>query len=68
MKKKRLHKNIKDFKIARRVPIVASIPVLVQCVKDLVLLCAVVWVTDAAQIWCCCGFGVGRQLQLRFDP
>ena len=21
-----------------------------------------------AQIWCCCGWGVGWQLQLRFDP
>ena len=24
------------------------------------------WVTDAAQIWCCCG--IGQQLQLQFDP
>ena len=28
----------------------------------------VVWVKDAAQIPCCCGCGVGWQLQLRFDP
>ena len=36
------------------------IPGLAQWVKDLVLLCAVVWVPDVAQIWC----GCGRQLYL----
>ena len=35
-----------------------SIPGLAQCVKDLALPCAVVWVTDAAQVcWCSCGVG-----------
>ena len=32
-----------------------SIPDLLRWVKDPELLGAVVWVTDAAQIWCCCG-------------
>ena len=31
-----------------------SNPSLTQWVKDLVLLWAVVWVADMAQIWCCC--------------
>ena len=37
-------------------------------VGDLALLGAVVQVTDMAQISCCCGFGVGWQLQLQFSP
>ena len=37
-----------------------STPGLVQWVKDLALPQAVV--TDVAQIWCCCGFGVDRKL------
>ena len=41
---------------------------LTQWVKDLVLPGAVVWLTDTAQILCCCGCGVGRQLQLQFNP
>ena len=32
------------------------------------LLWVVVWVTDAPQIWCCYGCGVGRHLQLWFNP
>ena len=44
------------------------IPVLAQWFKDPTLLQAVSWVTDVAQILCCCGCGVGQQLQLRFDP
>ena len=48
--------------------IVGSIPGLSQWVKDLVLLWAVVLVADSAQIWCCCGCGVGWQLQLWLDP
>ena len=40
------------------------IPGLNQWVKDPALLQAVAQVEDAAQIWCCCGFGVGWQLQL----
>ena len=35
------------------------IPGLTQCVRDLVLLWAVVQVTDTAQIWRCCGCGCG---------
>ena len=31
------------------------IPDLTQWVRDLILPCDVVWVTDAAQIWHCCG-------------
>ena len=41
-----------------------SIPGLTQWVKDPVLQ----QVTTAAQIWRCCGCGVGQQLQLQFDP
>ena len=45
-----------------------SIPGLAQWAKDLVLPWATVWVTDAAQIWCYYGCGIGWQLQLQFDP
>ena len=45
-----------------------SIPGLAQWVKDLALPWAEMWVTDAAQSHCCCGCGVGWQLQLQFDP
>ena len=41
-----------------------SIPGLDKWVKDLVMLWAVVWAADAAQVWSCCGCGVGQQLQL----
>ena len=41
-----------------------SIPGLAQWVKDPTLLQAVAEVTDAFQIWHCCGCGVGQQLQL----
>ena len=41
-----------------------SIPSLAQWVKDLALMQAVAEVTDVAQIWCCCGCGIGRWLQL----
>ena len=37
---------------------------LTQWVKDLALLQAAAYVTDAAQIHCCCGCGVGLQQQL----
>ena len=43
-----------------------SIPGLNQWVKDLALLQDLV--SDAAEILRCCGCGVGRQLQLLFDP
>ena len=36
---------------------VGSIPGLAQCVGDPVLLWAVVYVIDTAQILCCCGTG-----------
>ena len=42
------------------------IPDLTQWVKDLALRLAVLYVTDTALIWSCCG--VGRQLQLQLDP
>ena len=44
-----------------------SIPGLAQWVKDAVLPCAMVWVSDLAQIWHCCGCGCGRWLQLQFN-
>ena len=37
-------------------------------VTDLVLSRAVVQVADAAQVWCCCGCGIGQQLYLQFEP
>ena len=40
------------------------IPGLAQWVKDLLQLQAVVQVTDAVQISCFCGCGVGQQLEL----
>ena len=40
---------------------VGSIPGLAQWVKDLELAQAATQATDAAQIWCFCGCGVGRQ-------
>ena len=48
--------------------VVGSIPGPTQWVNDPALLRAVVQVTDVAQISCCYGCGVGRQLQLQFDP
>ena len=45
-----------------------SIPGPTQWVKDLVLLWAAVYVTDAARILCGYGYGVGRQLYLQFSP
>ena len=33
-----------------------------------ILCCCELKVTDAAQIWHCCGYSAGRQLQLLFDP
>ena len=38
------------------------IPGWAQWLKDPALLSAAVWVADAAQMPCCCGCGVGRQL------
>ena len=47
---------------------VGLIPGLAQWVKDLVLLWSVVQVTDMAQVWCCCGSGIGQQQQLWLNP
>ena len=41
-----------------------SIPGLVQWVKDPVLPSAAVLVADTSRIPCCCGCGVGQQVQL----
>ena len=46
--------------------VVGSIPGLIQWVKDLALPWAVVEVTDVAHIWHC--YGIGRRLQLWFNP
>ena len=45
-----------------------SIADLAQWVKDPVLPQTVAYITDEAQLWHCCGCGVGWQLQLQFDP
>ena len=42
------------------------IPGLAQWVKDLTLLQIAAWVTDTAPI--CHGYGIGRHLQVQFDP
>ena len=42
----------------------SSIPGPTQWVKDPALLQSAVHITDAAPIWRCCGWGVGRQLHL----
>ena len=47
---------------------VGLIPGLAQWVKDLALSWAVGWVEDVPRIWCYCGWGIGRQLLLPFDP
>ena len=43
-------------------------PYSAQWVKDPALLQAAVWVTDAAQIWCCPGCGVAQQLRIQLEP
>ena len=45
-----------------------SIPGIAEWVKDLTLLQAMAWVTDGAQIPCCCDCGIGLQLQFWLDP
>ena len=44
------------------------IPAFPQLVKDSALPQAAASVTDAVWIRCCHGCGVGRQVQLQFDP
>ena len=45
-----------------------SIPGLTQWVKDPMLSQAMVYITDTAWIWSCCGCGIGQQLLLQFNP
>ena len=50
--------------LTRNRVVVGSIPGLARWVKDPALLQVAAWITDAAQILCCSGHGVGQQLQL----
>ena len=45
-----------------------SIPGLAQWIKNPVLPQAEANITDVTKIPHCCGFGLGQQLQLPFDP
>ena len=45
-----------------------SSPGFAQWVKDLVLLHAAAQVTDAVQIWSCCGCGVGHRYSSNWTP
>ena len=45
-----------------------SIPGLTWWVKDPLLLQAPAYATDAAQIWCCCGYGVGLRCSSYSTP
>ena len=60
------HCGAMEMNLTRNHGVLGSVPGLDQWVKDLAFLWAVVWVADAAQIWCCCDCGVGWRLQL--DP
>ena len=44
------------------------VPSLTLWVGDPALPWAVVWVMDVAQVWHCCGSGMGQQQQLWLDP
>ena len=61
------HRGAVETNPTRNYEVSGSIPGLAHWVKDPALLWAVVWVADEAQIWCCCGSGLGQWLQLWLD-
>ena len=53
------HPGTAEANPTRNQEVAGSIPGLIQWVKNLVLPWAVVYVTDVAWIWYCCGYGIG---------
>ena len=62
------HHGTAETNPPRNLELAGLIPGLTQQVKDPALQSAVLWVTDMARIWHCCGSGIGWQKQHQLDP